>query len=569
MNERIGGARREVQGVALLYKALRLIDAVAEAPEPPKVNDLLRRTGISRGTFYRLAQALIDHRYLATDQEGGYRLGTRVFDLSHRVWERFDLRGASAPELERLNQATGETVRLSVLSDGDVLYIDQREARGELRVASGVGGRAAPHASASGKAITAYLPPADQDRLLSAELEPFTPRTLTDPGALRREFSLIKTRGYALAEEERSEGLVSVAAPILNTRGGPLGAVALIGPAHRLPSATLHATAHDLIEAARRVAGTVGESPQTIDPAPRPLTPASPGLKCLASSAAFLGESPLWEPETGRLCWVDILSAQGFETDPATGSTIPVKLPHLTSALARWRDGVVVCSQDRVIRLDRRGGERGLVADLSLEFVGRRFNDAKVDREGRLWAGSIALDAASGGGRLHRIDGDGVVAVPTRTITVPNGLGWSPDDRTMYLADSAEGVVYAHEFDAAAGELGRERAFVRFPADEGRPGGLTIDAEGGVWVAHWDGWRVTRFFPDGSLDRSVVLPVPRPTSCALGGADGDTLFITTARMRLSRARLQEAPLSGSVFAISVSAPGLPEPMFGASDRRAR
>jgi sugar lactone lactonase YvrE len=149
-----------------------------------------------------------------------------------------------------------------------------------------------------------------------------------------------------------------------------------------------------------------------------------------------------------------------------------------------------------------------------------------------------------------------------RGFHVANGVGWTPDDRLFYFTDTQKQVIYAYDFDLASGEIANRRMFITVPEAEGKPDGMTVDAEGFLWVAHWDGWCVTRYDPDGKVDRVINLPVPRPTSCVFGGPDLQTLYVTSARIRLSAAQLAEAPLSGSVFSIDTGIKGLPENLYG-------
>jgi sugar lactone lactonase YvrE len=144
---------------------------------------------------------------------------------------------------------------------------------------------------------------------------------------------------------------------------------------------------------------------------------------------------------------------------------------------------------------------------------------------------------------------------------VSNGLGWSPDDRRFYFTDSGTRRIYVYDYDIETGAVAGRRTFVALPEGMGVPDGLAVDAEGFVWSAQWDGWCVTRYDPDGRVDRVINLPVPRPTSCAFGGPDLSTLYITSARIRLSAQQLAEAPLSGSVFALATATRGLPETPF--------
>jgi sugar lactone lactonase YvrE len=190
-----------------------------------------------------------------------------------------------------------------------------------------------------------------------------------------------------------------------------------------------------------------------------------------------------------------------------------------------------------------------------------RFNDGKCDPAGRLWGGTMRLDASAPAGSLYRIDASSTATVMDGGFTVSNGLDWSPDGRRLYFADSAAGHVYAYDFDARHGGVSNRRILVALPAQDGRPDGLAVDSEGTIWVAIWDGWSVRRYAPDGTLLETVRLPVPRPTSVCFGGPDLKTLFVTTARVRLPARVLAEAPLSGSLFAMRTETPGIAPRLF--------
>jgi len=144
---------------------------------------------------------------------------------------------------------------------------------------------------------------------------------------------------------------------------------------------------------------------------------------------------------------------------------------------------------------------------------------------------------------------------------VCNGMGWSPDAKRFYLADSGARAIYVYDYDLETGTIANRSVFARFEEGAGVPDGLAIDADGYVWCAIWDGWAVQRFSPEGVLDRTVNVPVPRPTSCAFGGSDLKTLYITSARIRLSATQLAAAPLSGSVFALKTDVAGAPVGVF--------
>ncbi|MFN3685389.1 IclR family transcriptional regulator [Salinarimonas sp.] len=268
------GAARGVPGAQALTRGLSLLDLVADAPQPLRFSEIVAAAGLPKGTVHRMLAVLVEGRFLQFDERTQtYRLGVRLFEMAHRVWNGFDLRGAAEPELERLRDLTDEAVRLAVLDGGEILYIDQREALRTVRLANGVGGRASAHAGSAGKAIIAHLDPAMRHRLLATlELTRHTPNTIVDREALVRELDLTKARGYAISVEEQSEGVNSVAAAILDHRARPLGAVCVLGPAFRLPPDRLHALGRDVLEAARRVSGNAGQSfmSQHRGQAPRP-----------------------------------------------------------------------------------------------------------------------------------------------------------------------------------------------------------------------------------------------------------------------------------------------------------
>ncbi len=191
-----------------------------------------------------------------------------------------------------------------------------------------------------------------------------------------------------------------------------------------------------------------------------------------------------------------------------------------------------------------------------------RMNDACCDRAGRLWVGSIAKDTQPGAGSLYRVDRDGSVRRVLRDLSIPNGIDWSPDDRLMYFIDSATRRVDVLDYDVETGQVGDRRPLVTLPEGAGLPDGMTVDAEGCLWVVTWDGWSVRRYRASGELDRIVRLPVARVTSCAFGGPDLGDLYVTSASTGLSEAELREQPLAGALFVVRPGVRGLPATPFG-------
>lgn len=268
---------------------------------------------------------------------------------------------------------------------------------------------------------------------------------------------------------------------------------------------------------------------------------------------ATLGEGPTWDPATGRLLWIDILGARLYGYDPVTGRrTVRVTGQHVGAAKPRAGGGLVLNLRDGVGLLDPDGGFRWLHHE---PVPGRRANDAAVAPDGSLWAGTMRYDEAPGGGTLTRHGADGTAETVLDDVAVSNGTGWSPDHSRMYYIDSPTRRVDV--FDHADGRISGRRPFVRIEDGAGFPDGLTLDAEGCVWVALWDGGAVRRYTPDGELDRVIALPTPRVTACAFGGADLTDLYITTARVGLDAPH----PVAGSLLVVPAAGKGLPQPAF--------
>jgi sugar lactone lactonase YvrE len=211
--------------------------------------------------------------------------------------------------------------------------------------------------------------------------------------------------------------------------------------------------------------------------------------------------------------------------------------------------------------LDFTGGGLERVCAPEPDRPENRLNDGRCDRQGRFWVGSMHDRGGSPTGSLYRIDPDHRSHRVRDGITVPNGLAWSPDGRVMYFTDTPSRTILAYDFDGDTGMPGASRVFARVPDGAGYPDGATVDAEGFLWSAHWDGWRVTRYAPDGRVDRVLELPVQRPTSCAFGGDRLDVLYVTSASNGLAPEDLARGPRAGGLFAGEVGVCGLPEPRY--------
>ncbi|MBT2508400.1 SMP-30/gluconolactonase/LRE family protein [Streptomyces sp. ISL-98] len=270
---------------------------------------------------------------------------------------------------------------------------------------------------------------------------------------------------------------------------------------------------------------------------------------------ASLGEGPTWDPAGSRLIWVDILSARIHTYDPVSGRrTVMATEQHVGAAKPRTGGGLVVNLRDGI---GLYGPDLATFSWLAYAPVrGRRGNDAVVAPDGALWAGTMRYDEEPGGGNLTRIAPDGAVT-EVLSAAVSNGTGWSPDGRFMYYVDSPTRRVDVFDFDADGQQALSRRSFAEIEQGAGFPDGLTVDADGCVWVALWGGGQIRRYTPQGQLDRIVELPVQRPTACAFGGHGLRDLYITTARTGLTRPH----PLAGSLLVLPDAGRGLPATPF--------
>jgi len=287
-------------------------------------------------------------------------------------------------------------------------------------------------------------------------------------------------------------------------------------------------------------------------------------INCALQRKTLLGESPVWSVKEKALYWVDIHRPSILRTDFSSGQTIEWPMPTNVGSIGLSAGGLVAAMRTGFALLDLSGK---IVKTLGEPIAGTkdlRFNDGRVDPRGRFWAGTVQEKRVPGLAALYRLDADGRAQEMKSGFTVSNGTSWSPDGKTMYFADSSVRKIYAFDFDADEGAIANQRVFAEFADNEGIPDGATVDTDGCYWIAHFDGGKVTRYTPQGKVDRVIEMPVIRPTSCAFGGSDLRTLYVTSASFNLSDEQLRAAPLSGSIFALSTGAQGLPEPAFETS-----
>jgi sugar lactone lactonase YvrE len=295
-----------------------------------------------------------------------------------------------------------------------------------------------------------------------------------------------------------------------------------------------------------------------------------PRVEIALAAGAELGEGPSWDAASGTLVWVDILAGRVHRLDPPTGTDRELEVGQAVGhAVPRAGGGLVLGLRDGFALLDAATAAQPDGTTVMPRFVApapdpdpsMRANDGKCDAQGRIWAGTMAFDPSPGRGSLVRLDPDGTLTRHLAGLTIANGMGWSPDGRTLYFIDSAPGAIDAFDFDADPGTLARRRPFARITAAEGQPDGLAVAADGSLFVAVWGGGEVRRYGPDGSLVERLPVPVAQPTSCCFGGADLADLYVTSARQGLTPDELGRQPHAGDVLVLRPGVTGLPTTPF--------
>jgi len=276
-------------------------------------------------------------------------------------------------------------------------------------------------------------------------------------------------------------------------------------------------------------------------------------LEVVTSDGGQLAEGPVWDERSGSLFWVDIPGATVHRWEASSGARGSWNVgANAGCVILREQDGGLVALPGGIKTLDFETGDLTDYAAIP-EGDGIRCNDGKCDATGRLWVGTMhASDEPVGA--LYRVD-EGEAAVMREQVSCSNGIGWSPDGATMYWVDSPTETIFAFDFDADDGTITNERTFVH--DQRGLPDGLAVDLDGCVWCARWDGWCVTRYCPDGTVDRTIEFPVARPTSLAFEGGNSDVIYVTSASYGLTDEQRAHQPLAGAVFRVEAGIAGVP------------
>ena len=252
-------------------------------------------------------------------------------------------------------------------------------------------------------------------------------------------------------------------------------------------------------------------------------------LDCIFDGCNVLGESPIWHHNEKMLYWVDALKPALHRLEPQSGQYQQWEMPALIGSIApRHLGGLIAAIGCGIAFIDLPSGNVQMQTIINPALTGKHLNDGKCDRQGRFWVGEVSHDKHHPTGNLYRFDPDGSLHVMEQNIALFNGPCWSPNAQYFYYTDYfSKRNIFRYEFNTKHGEISNRQPFIHIAEnDRGVPDGCTVDSQGFLWSAKWDGYRISRYNPEGKLDREISMPVQRPTSCIFGGENLDTLFVT-------------------------------------------
>lgn len=285
--------------------------------------------------------------------------------------------------------------------------------------------------------------------------------------------------------------------------------------------------------------------------------------RCVVDAKAALGETPVWNAAEGRLYWIDCPAGVIHCYDPANGKDVilPVKVKgYLGSISLRAKGGLLLLAGKALWALDAGSTMPRRLAGVEEDMADNLVNDGKCDPAGRFWFGTMHAGVSETTGALYHYDGTEVIKTD-QGFACSNGMGWSPDGKTLYFVDMIPGRVLAYDYDVTSGMASNRRTLFSIPGNEGMPDGLCVDSEGGIWVAHWDGWCISRWSPEGRHLSRLEVPVQRPTCPIFAGPELSTLYLTSSAADLPAESLARGPQSGGLFALDVDASGIPVAAF--------
>ena len=280
----------------------------------------------------------------------------------------------------------------------------------------------------------------------------------------------------------------------------------------------------------------------------------NPTWTVVSSIPCVLGESPIWHPAEKKLFWVDIVGKTIHRIDPKSGEYHSWLMPDQISCIApNKKGGLIAALKSGIAYLHPISSDVNYVATLPNNNT--MCNDGHCDNQGRFWMGTKDIAENNPSAGIFCFANNQLIQ-KAHQFTVTNGLIFSLDSRYFYVADSPKRIIYRYDFDADAGEIHHQTVFAVIPEDAGYPDGMTIDSEGYLWNCHFNGWRVTRYAPDGKIDRVISVPTQAPSSCCFGDDDLKTIFVTTAKRDVKQSDLINQPLAGCVLSMRMDVAGV-------------
>ncbi|MDH2346111.1 IclR family transcriptional regulator C-terminal domain-containing protein [Bradyrhizobium sp. SSUT77] len=529
---------KSVAGTALLGKACDILELIGRSPGSLDQALLADQTGIPRATLYRILGALISRGLIRADpRTQTYTLGFNFLDLAQNAWSSSDLASIASAELRRLRDLTGETAYLAVQEGSHVLSLGRFESAHSERSNARLGALKPMHCTSQGKAILAHLSETQLNLALRGELARFTDNTICDPSQLRAHLSIVRARGYAIDDEEIVLGTRCVGTAILDPGGKPLAAISVAGPTFRITARRAEQLGQELVDVAKRISDLLAptiKSARHHD---------AGGYRIWSTAAAFVGAAPRWDARTQTLVWADLL-APAIRMEGQNPCTIALhELSESINSLCLVENGAVFSVGSDVV-IDNLSGLRERIEGkpgLSLKVL-------RASPQHEIWAAAFDVEAnLSRIGPWRKQSGLEAVFELQGHVTDIAFAG----DAGLFAALPSRQCIYLLEL-----KTGRKRRFADIPRVAGAPCALAVDESFGPWVALSDGWSVVKLNDSGEIERTVALPVPSPTGIGFGGANLSELFITSARVGLSRESLAKAPLSGQLLSIDIGERGL-------------
>jgi sugar lactone lactonase YvrE len=284
----------------------------------------------------------------------------------------------------------------------------------------------------------------------------------------------------------------------------------------------------------------------------------------ILDAQAELGEGPFWDEARSCLCWLDILKGRLHQYQPETGHADFIEMGQPLGCAAPCRSGKFILGMKSGLAfLSPDSAQVDWIAQPEPQLPNNRFNDGKCSPDGRFLAGTMDMGEKSPSGVLYSLSPDGTLQVLKKNVRISNGLTWSPDYKTFYHIDTPTREIVAYDYDLSSGEIANPRVVIHVPAELGWPDGMTSDSAGRLWVALWGGAALTVWDADkGRLLEKIDFPAKNVTSCAFGGSQQNTLYVTSARIGLDNADLTAFPASGGLFRLETDVQGLPSFVFG-------